>query len=56
MTTTTKSPKCSICGCTIMVQKRPGLTIKLLRALAIADHVKTLHADRLPKFRRFAHV
>jgi hypothetical protein len=38
---------CPICRATVMVWKRTGLKVSLLRALALADHVKTLHSDRL---------
>ena len=41
-----KSTTCPICKCTVIVWKRKGFTAKFLRALAMADHVKTLHEER----------
>ena len=42
-----KSSKCPICGCSIMVRKLKGLRASLSRALAVASHVKVLHAGNL---------
>jgi hypothetical protein len=44
MTTTqfTKSCKCPVCNATVMVRKSK-LSARLMRALALADHVKQLH-------------
>lgn len=36
--------RCPICACSIMVRKVAGVNAKTLRALAVADHIKTLHA------------
>ena len=36
---------CPICGATIIVWKRGKLSAQLLRVLAVADHVRTLHGD-----------
>ena len=40
---TYKSSRCPICSCVIIVRQRNGLKASLLRALALADHVKILH-------------
>lgn len=37
------SATCPICRAKVIVWKRDGLKASLLRALAIANHVKTLH-------------
>lgn len=44
-----KSSRCPICSATVIVRKRNGLRASLLRALALADHVKTMHADKLAR-------
>ena len=38
------STRCPVCKCIVMVKKRNGLAARLMRALALADHFKTLHA------------
>lgn len=38
-----KSCRCPICSATVMVRKRGNVKASLLKALALADHVKTLH-------------
>jgi hypothetical protein len=40
-----KSTKCPICGCTVIVRKHKGLAAKLLKALALANHARTLHPN-----------
>ncbi len=39
-----KPAHCPRCHAIVMVWKRPGIKASLLRALAVADHIKTLHA------------
>lgn len=46
MRQTFKAARCSSCDATVVVWKRKGLAASLLRALAIADHVKVLHGIR----------
>lgn len=41
--TYTQSTACSIGGCRVMVRKHATLTPRLMTALALADHVRTLH-------------
>ena len=38
-----KSTNCPICGCVVVVRKHGKLAARLLRALALANHVRTLH-------------
>ena len=40
---TQKSAQCPVCGCAVMFQKHKSLKASLVRALALANHVKTLH-------------
>mgnify|MGYP001369081005 FL=1 len=39
------SAMCQKCGAHVVVWRRPGLRAGLLRALALADHLKTLHPE-----------
>lgn len=45
------SARCPICGATVIVPKRQGLAASILRALSLADHVKTLHPSKLARRR-----
>jgi hypothetical protein len=52
MTTTktfAKSIKCQVCGCTVMVARTARLPVRTCRALALANHVQTLHSHLLPR-------
>lgn len=39
--------RCPICRASIIVWRRKGLGARLLRALAVANHVQTLHSSRV---------
>lgn len=41
-----KASKCPKCDALVMVWKRKGLKASLLRALAMADHLKVSHGIR----------
>lgn len=40
---------CPLCHCTVMVWKHGKLSASLLRALALAEHVKVLHPVSLKR-------
>ena len=40
-----KAVTCPVCKCVVMVSKHNKLKASLMRALALADHFKTLHAE-----------
>jgi len=42
---THKSTKCEVCGTIVIVWKRKGISARTLRALALADHIRTLHPE-----------
>ncbi len=46
---TNKSCKCEICGCIVVVANSEKVPAKTMRALALANHVRTLHASALSK-------
>lgn len=43
----TTSQRCPLCQCMVLTKKRKGLKTSLLKALSMADHVKTLHPSKL---------
>ena len=45
---THKPASCPVCRATVIVWKRDKLPARLLRALALADHVTTSHDRRDP--------
>lgn len=49
MTNNHASTSCPICRAIVIVRKRQGLKASLMRALALADHVKTLHPSALSR-------
>lgn len=49
MKTYAKSATCTLCNATLIVRTRPGIKTSLMRALAIADHAKVMHAGRIAK-------
>lgn len=48
-TTFGKSTACPICDCRVMVRKHATLKPRLMTALALANHVKTMHGAELRK-------
>ena len=46
---TYRSATCPICGCSVIVWKHKKLKASLLRALALANHVRTSHPDTMKK-------
>jgi len=45
MTKAMRAGRCEVCGALVVAWQRTGLTVRLLKLLAMADHVKTLHAQ-----------
>ena len=38
-----KGTRCSLCHATVIAWARPGVSGRLLRLLAVAEHVQTIH-------------
>lgn len=39
-----RAGRCELCGATVIAWTRKGIKARLLRLLAMADHLRTLHA------------
>jgi len=37
--------KCSVCGAHVVAWKRDGIKARLLKLLAMAEHLKTIHGQ-----------
>lgn len=47
MTAYHTSTRCPMCQAIVIVPKREGLAARLLRALALASHVRALHESKV---------
>lgn len=46
MTKAMRAGRCSECGAHVVAWQRKGIKARLLKLLAMADHLKTLHGMR----------
>ena len=47
-TTFAKSTTCPICNCIVMVRMAGKVPVRTCRALALANHTRTIHTSLLP--------
>lgn len=40
-----RAGRCRECGCYVVAWRRAGVKDRILRLLAMADHLRTLHGD-----------
>ena len=45
MTKAMRAGRCTICGARVVAWVRQGLTARLVKLLAMADHLRTLHVQ-----------
>lgn len=43
-TSTYRAGRCPVCRCVVIVWRRVGCGARLLRTLAMADHIHTMHS------------
>ena len=46
MNTAMRAGRCEMCGAHVVAWKRQGIKARLLRLLAMAEHVRTIHGIR----------